>query len=148
MESTAEATGPRGSTRATVRMLPTPSAPARARSFLHRCLRSWRAADGPDVDGDAAALVVDELVTNAVLHAGTPLDLLVDLREQALVVAVADGSSSMPGARVAAADAESGRGLALVAAIAHRWGVRPRQEGGKVVWVELQGPVPVHVVGR
>lgn len=139
METTAEAIGTRGTARATVRMPPTPTAPARARGFLRTCLRTWQRTWQLDVDGDAAALVVDELVTNAVLHAGTPVDVLVDVGPEALVVAVADGSSTMPGPSTASADAESGRGLALIDAVAHRWGVLPRQDGGKVVWAELQG---------
>ena len=129
--------------RATVRMPATPLAAARARSFLRSCLRRWRVGQRCDtvnaVDADSAVLVVDELVTNAVLHARTVLDVVVQLRPHALLVAVADSSPEAPDPRAATTDAENGRGLALVGAVARSWGVLPRGSG-KVVWAVLDGP--------
>lgn len=128
-----------GVVRAAVRMAATPAAAARARSFLRSCLRRWRVTQQADVDTDGAVLVVDELVTNALLHARTPFDVEVQLRPHALLVAVADDSPDAPDPRSATVDAENGRGLALVDAVARSWGVLPRL-GGKVVWAVLDGP--------
>ena len=68
-------------------------------------------------DDDVAALVLDELVTNAVLHAGTRIDVLVGLRGNMLRVAVADRSDGGIRRRSADDDEENGRGLALVEAL-------------------------------
>jgi anti-anti-sigma regulatory factor len=127
--------------RAVLGLLPTRTAPAQARSFLRTCLEKWHATDGTDVDGDSAALVLDELVTNAVLHGRTPIEVLVGLRGTAVRVAVADLSPDAPRRRAAAEEEENGRGLALVDALACRWGVLPRQARGKVVWAVLPGRV-------
>jgi len=91
------------------------------------------------------ALVVSELVTNAVRHSRVP-GRLVELRlefdlEKAVTVEVSDAGDGRPSvvARCPAeadALAESGRGLALVAAFADTWGVRERVVG-KTVWARL-----------
>ena len=67
-------------------------APALARGFLRSTLRAWDA----ERYGDDALLVVDELVANAVLHAGTEIELRLALSSDRLGVAVADRS---PGGR-------------------------------------------------
>jgi anti-anti-sigma regulatory factor len=126
--------------RAMLRLPPVRSAPAQARSFLGSCLRTWNVSGGPTLDDDGAALVLDELVTNAVLHAGTPVDVLVGLRGNLLRVAVADRSDVEISRRMATDDEENGRGLALVEALTQRWGVLPRRFSGKVVWA-LLGPL-------
>jgi hypothetical protein len=59
-------------------------------------------------------------------------------RDRLLLESV-DGGHHLPRRRRAADDDEGGRGLQLVAALAHRWGFRP-SEDGKVVWVELVLP--------
>src|SRR4051794_3602276 len=123
--------------RAMLRLAPVPSAPAQARTFLSSCLRTWNVSGGSTLDDDGAALVLDELVTNAVLHAGTPVDVLVGLRGNVLRVAVADRSDCEISPRSATDDEENGRGLALVEALTQRWGVLPRRFGGKVVWAML-----------
>lgn len=125
--------------RAMLRLAPVRTAPAQARSFLRSCLKTWNVAGVPEVDEEGAALVLGELVTNAVLHAGTPVDILVGLRGQALRVAVADRSGVELRPRAATEDEESGRGLALVGAFAERWGMLPRRSGGKVVWALFDG---------
>lgn len=121
--------------RAVLGLAPTLTAPAQARSFLRTCLTRWTATDAANVDG--AELVLDELVTNAVLHSRTPVEVLVGLRGNALRVAVADLSADAPRPRSAAEEEENGRGLALVDALASRWGVLPRPARGKVVWAVL-----------
>ena len=81
-------------------------------------------------------LLVSELVTNAVLHAGT--DLRVTASVQAGLVSVSVGDGDPLHAPVLAArgpDATSGRGVMLVNALASDWGVE-LDEGWKVVWFQ------------
>jgi anti-sigma regulatory factor (Ser/Thr protein kinase) len=97
---------------------------------------------GVGVDGavvDDAALVVTELVANAVLHAGGPVSLRVAWageEPRSLRLEVSDGSPSPPIERSYGTGASTGRGIALVARVASRWGV-DRDQGGKTVWAEL-----------
>ena len=85
---------------------------------------------------DVAVLLVSELVTNAYEHTGGPavVDVVVD--DRSLRVAVEDGDPRIPVARDIDVDAERGRGLMLVAALASRWGAAPTGRG-KSVWFEL-----------
>ena len=55
-----------------------------------------------------------------------------------LRVEVIDGSERPPDLRVATPDAESGRGLFIVQALADRWGHEVVETGGKTVWFELR----------
>ena len=113
-----------------------PEAPGRARQEVSRALAGW----GIDVElRDDAALVVSELVTNAVLHAGGHLRLDVSGTGDVVRLAVTDGSSAVPQPREAGPLETSGRGLAIVAAIASRWGVDD-SAAGKTVWAELDLP--------
>lgn len=104
-----------------------------ARRFAVRQARDHGVAE--DVC-DSLALLVTELTTNAVLHARTPVSLRVEVTDTAVLVGIDDGDSRIPQQRVSDDDATSGRGLALVAALASEWGTR-RHEGGKVVWFRL-----------
>lgn len=79
-----------------------------------------------------------ELVTNAVLHAGTDVRVALRRDEDTLRVEVADGSAAAPARRRYADDAQTGRGLLLLDALATSWGVDPLPAGeGKVVWFEV-----------
>lgn len=82
---------------------------------------------------DDALLLTSELVTNSVLHGGPPLVVAVDCDGERLLVRVRDGSPDVPSVREAAQGDESGRGLALVAALSEEWGVEPDPDG-KYVW--------------
>jgi hypothetical protein len=104
-------------------------APALARAFLRETLEGWPAGGYRD----DALVVVDELVANAVLHAGTEIELRFALQPDRLGIAVADRSPGKPGVGRPGAGAESGRGLMLVDALARSWHVLPRRHGGKVV---------------
>lgn len=83
-----------------------------------------------------ATLLVSEVVTNAVLHAGTDIGVRCRPSRTGVRVEVFDGSPLSPSVRHYDAVATTGRGLALVSALAASWGV-DCEDGGKTVWFEL-----------
>lgn len=105
---------------------------SQARRFVDGALEAWKRSEF----AERATLLVSELVTNAVLHAGTPLDVVVRLRPDRLRVEVHDGSPRLPERKHYAVSASTGRGLLLVEALAAAWGTE-EAGGGKVVWFEL-----------
>ncbi|KKK05859.1 ATP-binding protein [Micromonospora sp. HK10] len=115
------------------RLDPVADACRRARELVTDACTRWNI---PELAGPAA-LVLTELVGNAVRHAGTPMHVTLTLRKPYLRVAVMDGS---PAAARAVADhnprAEGGRGLLLVRELTQRWGTVPAGTG-KVVWAML-----------
>lgn len=100
-----------------------------ARRFLARVLAEW---DLQALEWQALQ-VVSELVTNAVIHAGTPLTLVLAPHRLGLRVEVRDGSVRAPRQRHYGLQATTGRGLALVGALTADWGVETSPTG-KVVW--------------
>ncbi|MFC7936632.1 ATP-binding protein [Streptomyces sp. NPDC057387] len=116
-----------------------PDAVRTARSLVRHTLREWEL----DSVVDVAALLVSELVTNALRHVTGPIGVRV-VRGPAgaagiLLVEVSDPLPDPPRERVARPDDEDGRGLQLVASATRRWGTRPG-EAGKTVWFELALP--------
>lgn len=111
------------------------SAPHEARAAVRSALDGW-GVPGPVVDD--AVLAASELVANVVLHARTTgsLDIELGLTRAWLRLSVTDGSSTPPLARLADGSAESGRGLAILAALSDRWGIEPFVDG-KRVWIEI-----------
>ncbi|TSB21086.1 ATP-binding protein [Streptomyces benahoarensis] len=109
---------------------------AEVRRALRELLRRW---DGPAPAGlcDTAALLVSELVTNALVHT-TGGALLTATVTDRLRVEVRDCASARPEPRPPTGDGTSGRGLILVRSLADAWGVRPHALG-KSVWFELGG---------
>ena len=105
---------------------------ATARRFVTETLRRWECDDVLD----AVTLLVSELVTNSVVHAGSDAEVAVLLKPDALRIEVTDQGSGVPGARDAAPDATSGRGLAMVEQLSSAWGVETGV-GGKTVWFEV-----------
>ncbi|WEO93633.1 SpoIIE family protein phosphatase [Streptomyces sp. FXJ1.172] len=83
-------------------------------------------------------LIVSELVTNAIRYAAPPIGLRL-LRDARLTCEVADASSTAPRLRHARSTDEGGRGLFLVAQLAHRWGARYTDQG-KIIWAEQEIP--------
>lgn len=108
-----------------------------ARDFVKQTLDA-QAIVLPTVDD--AVLIVSELLTNAVLHGsdGTGSEVMVRLVaiEGRLRIEVHDESPLVPFQPTASNDAEDGRGLVLVGAMADRWGCE-LTAGGKFVWCEL-----------
>ena len=111
---------------------------AAARGFVRDVLDYWQPALPDAGVVERAVLLANELVTNAVTHAGTDLRLRLELRGDWLHVAVRDGSPRLLRLVTAGFEAEGGRGLRLVAELARAWGVRPHADGGKVVWCTLR----------
>ncbi|MFF9122924.1 ATP-binding protein [Streptomyces sp. NPDC014889] len=111
----------------------------RARLLLREQATSWKL---PDEVTETAVLLLSELMTNAYRHAKAPGREIrarcVLTEEGRLRVSVTDANGTLPTAREASPEDESGRGLALVETLAHDWGAEPRQGGiGKTVWFEL-----------
>ncbi len=92
-------------------------------------------------DVESAALVLSELVTNAVVHAGSAVEIELALSGRVLRLRVVDGDVRPPVPRRAVTDELStGRGLRLLEVLSTRWGVeptRPPEPPGKAVWCEL-----------
>lgn len=110
---------------------PSPEAVSRARRTVHDTLAAW----GLDILADDMVLVASELVTNALQHASGPIVMVLQQRDETVLVEVADVSSALPVPRSESADDESGRGLALVEALSDDWGYRRRgNRRGKWVW--------------
>src|SRR5215475_3251277 len=101
-----------------------------ARKQVGTKLAGWGLDDAAFVTG----LVVSELVTNAIRHAESPIQLRL-IRDRTLICEVSDGSSTAPHMRKARAFDEDGRGLLLVAGLTDRWGTRQTAQG-KTIWAE------------
>lgn len=117
---------------ASLPLLPEPRAAAAARRWASDLLG---ASVGVDTR-DSVELVLTELVQNAVFHASTPMVVRLRVAGDRVVVTVTDGSPVLPSSGLTHAEAMSGRGLLMVAAVAATWGAEPRP-GGKVVWASI-----------
>lgn len=122
--------------RASFELPPTLAAPRTARVVLGELLSAWAVDDGLVED---AGMLVHEVVANVVDHAGSDVALEVDVvaADAWVRVGVADGSSVRPVVRALDPNAARGRGMQIVASLAHRWGSEER-DGGKRVWFDLQ----------
>jgi DNA-binding NarL/FixJ family response regulator len=85
---------------------------------------------------DTVQLLVSEVVTNAVVHAGSRPTVAVILLPEAVRIEVADDNPAGLAPRKAAEEDESGRGLLLLDSLAAKWGV-DASEHGKTVWFEV-----------
>ncbi|MDT0342621.1 ATP-binding SpoIIE family protein phosphatase [Streptomyces litchfieldiae] len=109
-----------------------PTAVAHARDLAGRQLSAW----GVPEAAFTTELVVSELVTNAIRHAGGPIQLRLIREPAALICEVSDQSSTSPHLRRARVLDESGRGLFIVSQLTERWGTRHGRIG-KTIWAEL-----------
>ncbi len=116
----------------TLDLAPYPASVGVARRFTVDTLRRW----GRDDLTTTGALLVTELVTNAVLHARTMVQVCLERREEFVRVEVRDRSPVQPALRDHGLDATTGRGLNLVSRLAAAWGV-DMDGNGKVVWAHL-----------
>jgi anti-sigma regulatory factor (Ser/Thr protein kinase) len=130
---------------------------SRARARLVEVASAWGC---PSSLVDDARVVLSELMSNGVLHARTELDVHISLRGERLHVEVHDSSPAPVVPRFGlpqvlgdlhgpprdtvrslfASPAATGRGLAMVQALADAWGWSPEAGGGKMVWAELGAP--------
>lgn len=115
------------------RLEPRTTASRSARNFVSRTCLDW----GLRHELASASLVVSELVTNAVIHAGTDIDLGLTRLGGRLRLAVRDGSTISPRQPVLDLGRRRGRGLAITEAFSRIWGVLPTADGGKVVWAVI-----------
>ncbi|MFL6117591.1 MAG: ATP-binding protein [Catenulispora sp.] len=117
-------------------LAPDADAPRAARDFAARTLLRW----GVPQWGEPVGLVVSELVTNAVRHAGTRATLRLVPTATGLVIEVDDAADGRP--HIIPPDrrtADGGLGLAIVDRLAEAWGYEPRPDG-KTVWARLSLP--------
>ncbi|HEY7485048.1 MAG TPA: ATP-binding protein [Streptosporangiaceae bacterium] len=108
-----------------------PKTAAHARTLTRNALHRWRIPASEDRDD--IVLMVDELVTNAVLHGDGPVGLRLSIDGPKVRCEVTDANPLVPQPCDPAADAEAGRGLLLVTAIAAEFGAMPGGYG-KIVW--------------
>jgi anti-sigma regulatory factor (Ser/Thr protein kinase) len=118
--------------RSTVELPATAATPSLAREFAVEALRHTRHFGLMD----DVALLVTELVTNAVMHTAHPLSLTVETSSDLVRIEVRDADRRLA-ARPAGQGAERGRGLRIVDQLAHAWGTEQLEGDGKVVWAEL-----------
>ncbi|CAM5671890.1 hypothetical protein SALBM311S_06065 [Streptomyces alboniger] len=107
---------------------------------LRRVMRLHLGAWGLHDVTDVAQLCVSELVSNVITHVGpgTPVRLMVSMNSTHLRIEVHDPDTrALPTLLEAGSESEGGRGMALVDAVADRWGVLLRPDR-KVTWCELE----------
>ena len=110
-----------------------------ARYFTVATLRRWGTAHS----SQDIAIVVSEMVTNALRHAlpgpgdtGPRRPVRLGLLQQGpwVLCAVADPGTAVPVPRTPGSLAEAGRGLQMICAFSDLWGYTTPSEAGKVVW--------------
>jgi anti-sigma regulatory factor (Ser/Thr protein kinase) len=93
---------------------------------------------------ETVALLVSELVTNAITHAAPPIRCAAYLTSRAgsslIRVEVCDASHAPPVLREEVLESESGRGLHLVEKLSSRWGWHPTEQG-KCTFFEVDAPI-------
>lgn len=121
---------------------------ARARLFPHggrsigaACGFAAGVAGQLGLPADLVGLLVAELATNAVVHAGSDFLVVIKPDERALRIEVHDEDPDGPESAEPAPAVQRGRGLHLLDAWASRWGVT-RSATGKAVWFELDRAAP------
>ncbi len=127
---------------ATAAYQPEPASAAAARHFVQDTLRLWQQSGecrGRDDLVDDAVLLTSELVTNAVVHAGTPVEVTCRLGDGGLEIVVVDQQPARISRRSrqpASPERTSGRGLQLPDELASSWGITYAGTS-KAVWFRL-----------
>ncbi len=106
-------------------------APRIARAFVAENLQGWQLDDMVET----ASLVASEVVTNAVIHARSDAELLLERTPTALRISVIDHGEGLS-QREKTGGGDGGRGLLIVEALSSRWGTE-LTDGGNCVWAEL-----------
>ncbi len=120
------------------RVLPLPAVP-RSAGDARRFVRGLLVDAGHEAWNEAASLAVSELVTNAVLHAHTEVELTVVTGRDHVRIEVRDDNPVLPSSRSYDDHATTGRGLELVASVTDSHGVDSLGPAGKVVWCCISG---------
>ncbi|HZU58813.1 MAG TPA: ATP-binding protein [Actinocrinis sp.] len=111
-----------------------------ARNRITEHLHAWGVGESVYED---AALIVSELFTNALVHTdSSEITCQLQATAQTVYLAITDQGCGPSGPRVREPDAESGRGLILVSALAQLWGVNTEQGCGRTVWAILPSGLP------
>ena len=117
--------------------------PRIARDFTRTTLTEWKLCQLLD----DAAVVVSELVTNALRHGlqctlnsaeALPIQLVLFRHDRRLMAVVTDPGDEVPARADSGHFAETGRGLQVVEAISHTWGWARLATGGKAVWAAFE----------
>ncbi|MFE9611378.1 SpoIIE family protein phosphatase [Streptomyces sp. NPDC006012] len=112
-----------------------------ARGFVHQRLRDW----GLSELSDDLQLLTSEVVTNALVHAGSDVDIRIRFLGDRVRLEVRDEDTDPPVPALyslseeGSSRAEHGRGLFLVEALACAWNTSPNGRG-KTVWLEVDVP--------
>jgi anti-sigma regulatory factor (Ser/Thr protein kinase) len=105
------------------------------RRFVARTLRDWNVDESRI---EPVMLVANELVANAIVHAGSAPVLSLAESGADLLLRVSDESRALPVPQAPTVDEAGGRGLMLVEALCDRWGI-DTDGAGKSVWVAFSG---------
>ena len=128
---------PAGGVRSTTRLACEPASTRLARQIV----RDTLSEAGQPQWTDAAELACSEVVTNAILHAHTDIELTVDVVPDHVRVEVRDFSPVLPVQRDYNEHATTGRGMALVAALTSSHGISDVGPDGKTVWFTIGGAI-------
>ncbi len=110
------------------------AAVAAARAHLGEVAASWLLTDLPTLE-----LVATELITNAILHAGSrPVVRLAHLGDGCVRIEVADEAPQRPVQIVPYDQHTRGLGLHIVDALCESWGVTEPGPSSKVVWATMR----------
>jgi anti-sigma regulatory factor (Ser/Thr protein kinase) len=125
--------------RRSLRLPGTARSAAQGRHFVIETLQQWLL----DPLVDSAALLSTEVITNAVLHARTPLTVSVERAgDDGVQISVSDGSTLVPQRRQATADSTNGRGLDLLDRVSASWSVTITSLGKTVQFTLDRGHDP------
>jgi anti-sigma regulatory factor (Ser/Thr protein kinase) len=119
-------------------LAPEVTAPRRARDFVARACTAWDA----EQFAQTGQLVVSELVSNAVLHSGTEIEVELRFERGLLRVSVHDDGPGLPAVVPQEERTIGGVGLDLVSQATESWGVTLNPRGGKDVWCVLSPDRP------
>ncbi|MFE7562527.1 ATP-binding protein [Kitasatospora sp. NPDC057500] len=132
--------------RHTITLAATPKGACLCRSVTRRQLSIWGVDSTFGESFQSALIIVAELASNAIRHgrvAGRGFELHLCLttlvrRGATLRIEISDcRGDRLPVLAARSSDAQSGRGLVLIDALADRWGTVPRHPNAKTVWAEL-----------
>lgn len=109
-----------------------PKQVGRCRRLVRDTLAAWELS----ALTETVELLVSELVTNAIQHAGGEIRLRLQRNETGLLCEVCDRTRTPPELQELSATAERGRGILLVNELSRKWGHR-RTATGKIVWFTM-----------